>query len=90
MSDTREPKKSVSMGQIQATGNAPASAAEAKVVRKPQDINGNMGEDLFYNFHIILSGPRAVQQDWDNLAFQILLMFLQEVKLHTVCLRQQT
>ena len=47
MSDAREPKKSVSMGQIQATGNAPASAAEAKVVRKPQDINGNMGEDLF-------------------------------------------
>lgn len=42
MSDAREPKKSVSMGQIQATGNAPASAAESKVVRKPQDINGNM------------------------------------------------
>merc|ERR1712106_743429 len=42
MSDAREPKKSVSMGQIQATGNAPASAAEAKVVRKNQDINGNM------------------------------------------------
>merc|ERR1711892_1537870 len=42
MSDAREPKKSVSMGQIQATGNAPASAADAKVVRKNQDINGNM------------------------------------------------
>merc|ERR1711913_270182 len=42
MSDAREPKKSVSMGQIQATGNAPASAGEAKVVRKNQDINGNM------------------------------------------------
>jgi len=42
MSDSREPKKSVSMGQIQATGNPPASAAEAKVGRKNQDINGNM------------------------------------------------
>jgi len=42
MSDAREPKKSVSMGQIQATGNAPASAAETKVVQKNQDINGNM------------------------------------------------
>jgi len=42
MSDAREPKKSVSMGQIQATGNAPASAAETKVGRKNGDINGNM------------------------------------------------
>merc|ERR1719233_357699 len=42
MSDAREPKKSVSMGQIQATGNAPASAAESKVGRKNGDINGNM------------------------------------------------
>jgi len=42
MSEAREPKKSVSMGQIQATGNAPASAAESKVVRRNQDINGNM------------------------------------------------
>ena len=50
MSDAREPKKSVSMGQIQATGNAPASAAESKVGRKNGDINGNMGEGWFYNF----------------------------------------
>ena len=44
MSDAREPKISVSMGQIQTTGNAPASAAESKVGRKNGDINGNMGE----------------------------------------------
>jgi len=42
MTDAREPKKSVSMGQIQATGNAPASAVETKVGRKNGDINGNM------------------------------------------------
>merc|ERR1712106_627304 len=41
MSEAREPKKSVSMGQIQPTGNTPASATDAKVVRRDQDINGN-------------------------------------------------
>jgi len=39
MSEAREPKKSISMGQIQPTGNAPAS--ETKVGRKPEDVNGN-------------------------------------------------
>eukprot|EP00092_Neocalanus_flemingeri_P036373 GFUD01039600.1.p1 GENE.GFUD01039600.1~~GFUD01039600.1.p1 ORF type:complete len:722 (-),score=191.50 GFUD01039600.1:885-3050(-) len=41
MSEAIQPKKSVSMGQIQPTGNLPASAADAKVVRRNQDINGN-------------------------------------------------
>merc|ERR1712106_842274 len=41
MSEAREPKRSVSMGQIQPTGNTPASATDAKVVRRNQDINGN-------------------------------------------------
>ena len=53
MTDAREPKKSVSMGQIQATGNAPASAVETKVGRKNGDINGNMGEGLSYNFSLL-------------------------------------
>jgi len=39
MSEAREPKKSISMGQIQPTGNTPAS--ETKVGRKPEDVNGN-------------------------------------------------
>merc|ERR1719462_47265 len=38
MSEAREPKKSISMGQIQPTGNAPASE---KVGRKFEDVNGN-------------------------------------------------
>jgi len=41
MSEAREPKKSVSMGQIQPTGNAPATATDSKVVKRNQDINGN-------------------------------------------------
>lgn len=41
MNEAREPKKSISMGQIQPTGNCPAPGGEAKVAKKPQDINGN-------------------------------------------------
>merc|ERR1719285_1555788 len=42
MSEAREPKKSISMGQIQPTGNSPASGADSKVAgKKPHDINGN-------------------------------------------------
>ena len=63
MTDAREPKKSVSMGQIQATGNAPASAVETKVGRKNGDINGNMGEGLSYNFLVTQSKLRSVHSD---------------------------